>query len=105
MRRGAHDLLSWPDARSLRLTGGFMYRKLLPDELWAAVEPLLAKPKRRRCRYPGRKPIDDRRVLTGILFMLKTGIPWDDVPCELGLGSGKDHETPFEAVDAPRCLG
>src|SRR4051794_39609948 len=66
-----------------------MHRKFLPDELWAAVQPLLPKPKRRRRRYPDRKPIDNRRVLTGILFVLKTGIPWDDVPCELGLGSGK----------------
>jgi len=56
-----------------------MHRKLLPDELWAAVQPLLPKTKRRRRRYPGRKPIDDRRVLTGILFVLKTGIPWDTV--------------------------
>src|SRR5207249_2308743 len=42
----------------------------------------------RRSRFPGRKPIDDRRALTGILFVLKTGIPWEDLPHELGAGSG-----------------
>jgi hypothetical protein len=36
---------------------------------------LLPPPKPRRFRYPGRKPVDDRKVLTGILFVLKTGIP------------------------------
>ncbi len=42
----------------------------------------------RRARYPGRKRIPDRRVLTGILFVLKTGIAWEDLPQEMGCGSG-----------------
>lgn len=66
-----------------------MHSRLLPDDLWAEIQPLLPKPKRRRRRYPGRRPIDDRKIVTGILFVLKTGIPWDDLPAELGLGSGK----------------
>ena len=66
-----------------------MHSKLLTDELWTEIQPLLPRPKRRRRLHPGRKPIDDRRVLTGILFVLKTGIPWDDVPAALGLGSTK----------------
>ena len=37
---------------------------------------------------PGRKPLDNRAVLTGILFVLKTGIAWEDLPQELGCGSG-----------------
>jgi len=37
----------------------------------------IAKP--RRQRNPGRKPIDDRKALTGILFVLKTGIVWEDL--------------------------
>jgi transposase len=48
----------------------------------------LSKPPRRRKRYPGRKRIDDRKVLTGILFVLRTGIPWREMPAELGCGSG-----------------
>jgi transposase len=39
-------------------------------------------------RYPGRKPVGDRQALTGILFVLKTGIPWEDLPVEMGCGCG-----------------
>jgi transposase len=63
-------------------------KALLPDELWAKVESLLPKPKRRRFRHPGRKPLDRRQVLTGILFVLRTGIRWNDLPSEMGCGSG-----------------
>ena len=38
--------------------------------------------------HPGRKPLDDRRVLTGILFVLQSGIPWEMLPQEMGCGSG-----------------
>jgi transposase len=65
-----------------------MAKPLLPDELWKRIEPLLPKPKPRRFRYPGRKPVEDRKVLIGILFVLKTGIPWEDLPQEMGCGSG-----------------
>src|ERR1700722_5163694 len=65
-----------------------MAKPLLPDELWERIEPLLPKPKPRRFRFPGRKPVDDRKALIGILFVLKTGIPWEDLPQEMGCGSG-----------------
>src|SRR6266545_4768403 len=65
-----------------------MAKPLLPDELWELVRPLLPEPKPRRFRYPGRKPITDRQALTGILFVLKTGIPWEDLPAEMGCGCG-----------------
>src|SRR4051794_33794161 len=65
-----------------------MARPLLPDELWKRIEPLLPPPKPRRFRFPGRKPIDNRKALTGILFVLKTGIPWEDLPREMGCGCG-----------------
>jgi transposase len=61
-----------------------MAKPLVPDDLWHSIEPLLPAPKPRRFRFPGRQPIDDRTVLTGILFVLKTGIPWADFPGELG---------------------
>ena len=64
-----------------------MATTIVTDELWEVVEPLIPKVKRRK-RYPGRKRIDDRKVLTGILFVLKTGIPWEDLPQEMGCGSG-----------------
>jgi transposase len=61
--------------------------ELLPDDLWAVIEPLLPVRKRRK-RHAGRKPKDPRLVLTGILFVLKTGIPWSLLPQELNWGSG-----------------
>lgn len=62
--------------------------KWLPDEIWKLVEPLIPAPKKRRRRYPGRRRLDDRKVLTGIIFVLRTGIPWRQMPVELGYGSG-----------------
>jgi transposase len=64
-----------------------MAKPLVSDELWEIVEPLIPEVKRRE-RYPGRKRIPDRQVLTGILFVLKTGIPWEQLPQEMGCGSG-----------------
>jgi transposase len=52
-----------------------MAKPLLPDDLGEILQPLLPPPKPRRFRYPGRKPIRDRQALTGILFVLQTGIP------------------------------
>ena len=57
------------------------------DELWAEVQPLIPARERRR-RNPGRKAIDDRLVLNGILHVLHTGIAWEDLPREYGYGSG-----------------
>jgi transposase len=68
--------------------GIVMAKPLLSDELWDIIQPLLPPPKPRRFRYPGRKPVDDRQTLTGILFVLKTGIPWEDLPVEMGCGCG-----------------
>ena len=65
-----------------------MAKPLVSDKLWTIVQPLLPPHKPRRFRYPGRKPIDDRKALTGILFVLKTGIPWEDFPIEMGCGCG-----------------
>jgi transposase len=65
-----------------------MAKPLVSDALWQRIEPLLPAPKPRRFRYPGRKPLDRRKVLTGIIFVLKTGIPWEDLPQEMGCGSG-----------------
>lgn len=65
-----------------------MAKPLVSDELWEVIQPLLPPPKPRRFRYPGRKPLDDRKALTGILFVLKTGIPWELLPAEMGCGCG-----------------
>jgi transposase len=63
-----------------------MAKELVTDELWDTIEPLLPeeppKPK------GGRPRIEDRAALTGILFVLKSGIPWEMLPQEMGCGSG-----------------
>ncbi len=60
---------------------------LVPDELGETTQPLLprhkAKPGQR-----GRPPVDDRACLTGIVVVLKTGLPGEDLPLEMGCGSG-----------------
>lgn len=63
-----------------------MAHPLLADDLWAIVEPLLpeAPPKPKG----GRPRISDRAALTGTIFVLKSGIPWEMLPAEMGCGSG-----------------
>ena len=65
-----------------------MASPILPDDLWKRLEPWIPKPKENRhVQFAGRKPTEPRRVLTGILFVLRTGIPWrwlpatNDFPC------------------------
>ena len=65
-----------------------MTKALIDDDLWIRIEPLLPKRRRRNRRYAGRRPIADRAVLTGILFVLRSGIPWNMLPREMGCGSG-----------------
>jgi len=78
-----------------------MAKVLVDDELWAAVEPLLPAAKPRRFRFPGRKPaISNRQALSGIVFVLKTGIAWEDLPQEMGCGSGMTCWRRLEAWQA-----
>jgi transposase len=65
-----------------------MAKPLVSDALWERLGPLLPPPKPRRFRFPGRKPLDYRKALTGIIFVLKTGIPWEALPREMGCGCG-----------------
>jgi transposase len=63
-----------------------MARPIVSDELWKRVEPLL--PKQKPNPKGGRPRLPDRDALTGIIFVLKTGIPWEDLPREMGCGCG-----------------
>lgn len=67
--------------------GIVMARPLVSDDLWARIEPLLPK---HLSPGPegGRPPVDDRAVFTGILFVLKSGIPWELLPQEMHCGCG-----------------
>ena len=59
-----------------------MSKRLVTDDLWEFVKPLLPEHKPRP--KGGKPPVPDRVCLTGILFVLKTGIPWEDFPHEMG---------------------
>src|SRR2546421_7753943 len=64
-----------------------MAEPLVPNELWEAIELLLPRHKAR----PGKRrrpPVDDRACLAGIVFVLRSGIPWRMLPREMGCGSG-----------------
>ena len=63
-----------------------MARPLLPDDLWDEIAPLLPPPRPRP--KGGRRPIENRAALTGILFVLRLGLPWKMLPAEMGCGSG-----------------
>ena len=63
-----------------------MAQPLVPDTLWKEIEPLL--PREPPKPDGGRPRVSDRDCLTGIVFVLKSGIPWRLVPSELGCGSG-----------------
>jgi hypothetical protein len=43
-----------------------MAKPLLDDDLWELLKPLLPQPKPRRSRFPGRNPLEPRKVLTGV---------------------------------------
>ncbi len=63
-----------------------MAKPLLPDALWGVIGPMLPAPAPRP--RGGRPPLGHRQALTGILFVLKTGIAWEDLPQEMGCGCG-----------------
>ena len=65
-----------------------MSLRLLDDELWARIEPVLPTRRRGKGHRAGRRRISDRAALTGILFVLRSGIPWRMLPREMGCGSG-----------------
>lgn len=68
---------------------GSIVERLVTDELWELIEPLIPRPRPRwRGARIGRPPVPDRVALAGILFVLTTGIGWNDLPAELGCGSG-----------------
>lgn len=63
-----------------------MARPLLPADLRDEIAPLLPPPRPRP--KGGRRPIENRVALTGILFVLRSGLPWEMLPAEMGCGSG-----------------
>lgn len=75
------------EERTVTREDTIMAAPLVSDELWARIEPLLPK---HQSPGPmgGRPPVDDRAALTGILFVLRSGIPWEMLPQEMHCGCG-----------------
>jgi transposase len=71
-----------------------MSSKLLPDELWNEIEQLF--PEYEPSPDGGRPPKEARRVLTAVLFVLKTGIGWKDLPTE---AFGVSYKTCTRRID------
>ena len=61
-----------------------MRKPMLSEKQWEKIQPLLPNYKRRR---RGRPPKDNRVVLEGILWVLKTGARWRDLPSDIGVSS------------------
>jgi len=59
---------------------------MITDQAWDSIQKLLPEHPLRLAG--GRPPIGDRDVLTGVLFVLRTGIPWEELPREMGCGCG-----------------
>jgi transposase len=63
-----------------------MAAAIVPDDLWELIECLVPPPKPKL--KGGRPRVPDRACLRGILFVLRSGVPWEMLPKELGSGSG-----------------
>jgi len=63
-----------------------MATSLLPDALWNLIEPLLPAPTPKP--QGGRPRLSDRARLQGVLFVLRSGVPWRMLPQEMNCGSG-----------------
>jgi transposase len=64
-----------------------MAKQLVDDALWEVIKPLWPTPPKRTSTR-GRPRLSDRAALTGILFVLRSGLPWEMLPREMGCGSG-----------------
>ncbi|MCG8920355.1 IS5 family transposase [Actinokineospora sp. PR83] len=64
-----------------------MREEVVTDELWARLEPLIPVPPR-RFKHPGRKRVEDRAVIEGILYSVRVGIGWNRLPAGLFGASG-----------------
>ena len=61
--------------------------ELVSEELWKEIEPLLP-PEPEPSPKGGRPRVNNRQALAGIVFVLRTGIPWQSLPGEMNCGSG-----------------
>jgi len=69
--------VGWSPELTVPTLGG-MVRELVPDAFWQRVAPLLPAPRPKKKQ--GRPRADDRAALEAIVFVLKSGIPWEMLP-------------------------
>jgi transposase len=62
-------------------------RPLIIDSIWDQIQAILPPEKPRNVRFSGRKPMDRRRLITGIALVINTGVPWKKLSPQLGCGS------------------
>ncbi|WP_329336527.1 transposase [Streptomyces sp. NBC_00663] len=69
---------------------GDLSRRLVSDELWALAEPLLPAFTPRR-QGGGTAPVDERAVLTAVVYVLTSGCAWRLLPPWLGVSPATAH--------------
>jgi transposase len=65
-------------------------KRLVSDELWQLIEPVLP-PHRVRAQGGGLRPVDDRAVFTAIVYVLTTGCAWRSLPPAFGVSKATAH--------------
>ena len=75
---GLHGPCGSDSLASVRLEGHMADRFWLSDEQWAVMEPFMPK------NQPGAHRVDDRRTISGIMHVIKSGCRWQDCPSEYG---------------------
>lgn len=76
---------SAPDGSSSDSELGVSEEYQIPDEMWERIQPLLPEPKPKK--KPGRPRMDDRKAMTAIFYVLRTGCQWNALPRSLGASS------------------
>jgi transposase len=62
--------------------------QLLPNSVWEMVKPLIPSLRQNPKTTIGRAPVPHREALSGILYVLRMGVSWEDLPLDLGWGTG-----------------
>ena len=84
-----------------------MAKKRVSEAVWEAISPLL--PEHKPSPKGGRPPVSDCACLEGIIFVLKTGMPWQMLPTRLGTAAaapaGAASATGRDWGSGPSCTG
>lgn len=65
-----------------------MSEGIVDDALWERIAPIVLPFSKPQATRGGREPVSDRAAITGILYVMRTGIRWNALPRDLGVGSG-----------------